>query len=82
MKAFQIQGPAKIQLAEVPAPQPKPDELLLRVRMVGLCGTDLSTYRGNNPLVSYPRILGHEIAATVESRPPEEKAERLKWERT
>lgn len=68
MKAFQIQGPAKVQLAEVPAPQPKPDELLLRVRMVGLCGTDLSTYRGNNPLVSYPRILGHEIAATVESR--------------
>jgi threonine dehydrogenase-like Zn-dependent dehydrogenase len=68
MKAFQIQSPGKVQLVDVPAPLPEPDEVLLRVRMVGLCGTDLSTFRGNNPLVSYPRILGHEIAATVETR--------------
>jgi threonine dehydrogenase-like Zn-dependent dehydrogenase len=34
--------------------------------MVGMCGSDLNTFRGKNPLVSYPRILGHEIAATVE----------------
>jgi threonine dehydrogenase-like Zn-dependent dehydrogenase len=33
--------------------------------MVGLCGSDLNSYRGNNPMVSYPRILGHEIAGTV-----------------
>ncbi len=33
--------------------------------MVGLCGTDLNTFRGSNPLVTYPRVLGHEIAATV-----------------
>jgi threonine dehydrogenase-like Zn-dependent dehydrogenase len=32
-----------------------------------MCGSDLNTFRGKNPLVSYPRILGHEIAATVES---------------
>jgi threonine dehydrogenase-like Zn-dependent dehydrogenase len=33
--------------------------------MVGLCGTDLNSYRGKNPLVTYPRIMGHEISATV-----------------
>jgi L-galactonate 5-dehydrogenase len=33
--------------------------------MVGFCGTDLSTFRGKNPLVSYPRIPGHEISATI-----------------
>ncbi|MES1261943.1 MAG: zinc-binding alcohol dehydrogenase family protein, partial [Acidobacteriota bacterium] len=43
-----------------------PDEVLLRTRVVGMCGTDLSTFRGKNPLVSYPRIPGHEIAATIE----------------
>lgn len=41
------------------------DEALLRVRRVGLCGTDLSSYRGKNPLISFPRILGHEVAATI-----------------
>ncbi len=47
-------------------PAPGPAEVLLRVRRVGFCGSDLSTYRGANPLVSYPRIPGHEIAATIE----------------
>lgn len=46
-------------------PSPAPDEVLLKTRLIGLCGTDLSTFRGKNPLVSYPRIPGHEIAATV-----------------
>jgi threonine dehydrogenase-like Zn-dependent dehydrogenase len=33
--------------------------------MIGLCGSDLNSYRGRNPLVRYPRIPGHEIAATI-----------------
>lgn len=69
MKALQVEAPGKIQVVDVPPPRPKSDEVLLRVRMVGMCGTDLSTFRGKNPLVSYPRILGHEIAATVEAAP-------------
>src|SRR3954447_19180122 len=69
MKALQVQAPGRVQLVDVLSPRPKPNEVLLRVRIVGMCGTDLSTFRGNNPLVSYPRILGHEIAATVEAAP-------------
>jgi threonine dehydrogenase-like Zn-dependent dehydrogenase len=69
MKALQVQGPGEVNLIDVPAPVPCPGEALLRVRMVGMCGSDLNTFRGKNPLVSYPRILGHEIAATVELVP-------------
>ncbi len=37
--------------------------------MVGFCGSDLNSFRGLNPLVSYPRILGHEVSATVLENP-------------
>lgn len=65
MQALYITEPGATQLREVPPPQPAPGEVLLRPRLIGLCGTDLSTFRGKNPLVSYPRIPGHEIAATI-----------------
>ncbi len=69
MRALQVQGPGAVELVDVPAPRPDPGDVLLRVRMVGMCGSDLNTFRGKNPLVTYPRVLGHEIAATVESAP-------------
>ena len=70
MKAFYITEPGKSEIDELRQPAPSAGELLLRTRLIGLCGTDLSTFRGKNPLVSYPRIPGHEIAATiVESGP-------------
>jgi threonine dehydrogenase-like Zn-dependent dehydrogenase len=42
------------------------EDVLLRVLVIGLCGTDLNTYRGLNPLVSYPCVPGHEIGAVIE----------------
>jgi threonine dehydrogenase-like Zn-dependent dehydrogenase len=57
--------PGEVRITEIPEPGPAPENLLLQVDMVGLCGTDLNSFRGNNPLISYPRVLGHEIAATV-----------------
>jgi threonine dehydrogenase-like Zn-dependent dehydrogenase len=65
MKAFYITEPGKTRVGDLNPPKPAPDEILLRTRLIGLCGTDLSTFRGKNPLVSYPRIPGHEIAATI-----------------
>jgi 2-desacetyl-2-hydroxyethyl bacteriochlorophyllide A dehydrogenase len=66
MKALVLEGPGKAVLKRIEAPRNVgADEILLQVRMVGLCGSDLNSYRGRNPMVSYPRILGHEIAATV-----------------
>src|SRR5450432_2784258 len=66
MKAFYITEPGKTALQELqPQPRAGGGEVLLRTRLIGLCGTDLSTFRGKNPMVTYPRIPGHEIAATI-----------------
>lgn len=66
MKAVVLEGPGRAALADVPKPAAtQGDSVLLRVRKIGLCGSDLNSYRGRNPLVTFPRIPGHEIAATV-----------------
>lgn len=76
MRALVLEAPGKARIAEVPHPgRPGAGEALLRVRMVGMCGSDLSTFAGRNPLVSYPRTPGHEIAATIEEVGAEVPAE-------
>jgi len=65
MRAVSLQRPGYAKLVDLREPAQRPGELLLRVEMVGLCGTDLNSFRGRNPLVSFPRVIGHEIAATV-----------------
>lgn len=66
MQALVIDKPGHFHFEERPEPGLRAGEALLRVRAVGLCGTDLSTFQGRNPLVTYPRVPGHEIAATIE----------------
>lgn len=46
-------------------PNREKGEALLKVTRVGICGTDLHAYQGNQPFFSYPRILGHELAAEI-----------------
>lgn len=66
MKAVVLNAPGQASIAEVAEPVPAhEDDILLEVRKIGLCGSDLNSYRGRNPLVTYPRIPGHEIAAVV-----------------
>jgi 2-desacetyl-2-hydroxyethyl bacteriochlorophyllide A dehydrogenase len=66
MNAVVFEGPGSAHIAAVPEPQRvREDEVLLRVRKIGLCGSDLNSYRGRNPLVTFPRIPGHEIAANI-----------------
>jgi 2-desacetyl-2-hydroxyethyl bacteriochlorophyllide A dehydrogenase len=65
MKAVLIHRPGEISVVEIPKPEPAADEVLLKIGRVGYCGSDLSTFRGVNPLVTYPRIPGHELAGTI-----------------
>ncbi len=65
MKALVLHKPGQASIVTVPEPVVAKGEVLLKVRMVGFCGSDLNSFRGLNPLVSYPRILGHEVSATV-----------------
>ncbi len=71
MRAFYIDAPGQTRIGATEVPAPGRGELLLRVRLAGFCGSDLSTFRGKNPLVAYPRIPGHELAATSEAAGPE-----------
>jgi L-galactonate 5-dehydrogenase len=75
MKALLIEEPGRMALVDIPEPRPRPDEVLLRIRRGGFCGSDLSTFRGLNPLVSYPRIPGHELAGTIITSGPEVPSE-------
>ena len=71
MKAFLIRAPGETGMCEIGKPAPKAGEVLLRVWKVGFCGTDLASFRGKAPTVTYPRIPGHEIAATIEKAGPD-----------
>ena len=65
MKAFRITATGQTEIVDIPRPVPGAGEVLLKVNTVGYCGSDLNTYRGKNPMVSLPRIPGHEVAATI-----------------
>jgi len=65
MKALVLREAGIVAVESVPDIAPAVGEVLLKVQRIGLCGSDLNSYRGKNPMVSYPRILGHEVAATV-----------------
>jgi threonine dehydrogenase-like Zn-dependent dehydrogenase len=65
MKAVSLTAPGEASVIEIDEVGKHGGDLLLQVEMVGLCGTDLNSFRGLNPLVNYPRVIGHEISATV-----------------
>jgi threonine dehydrogenase-like Zn-dependent dehydrogenase len=68
MKTLEISQSRSIQLVQREKPEPKAGELLLKLKYVGFCGSDLSTFLGRNPLVQYPRVPGHEISAVIETK--------------
>ena len=65
MKALVLQKPGQASIKTVPEPVASRGDCLLKVRMVGFCGSDLNSFRGLNPLVSFPRVPGHEVSATI-----------------
>lgn len=73
MKAVYMEKPWNIEISDVQIPKPKEGEALLRVKSAGICGSDIGAFRGTNGLVSYPRIIGHEIAGEVISIPENNK---------
>lgn len=66
MKALFLVEPGKTEVREIQAQAPGPEEVLLRIGMVGFCGGDLNGFRGLFELQEYPNILGHEVGATIE----------------
>ena len=56
-----------MKVIDLAAPQAGDDEVLLKLEYVGFCGSDLSTFRGGNPMVRMPVVPGHEVGATIVS---------------
>ena len=69
MKAVRIIEPENVVLADVQKPVPKSNEALIKIITAGICGSDIGAFRGPNNLVSYPRIIGHELAGIIDSIP-------------
>ncbi|MFP3415752.1 alcohol dehydrogenase catalytic domain-containing protein, partial [Bacillus sp. SIMBA_074] len=72
MKSIVCEQPFEFKMIETKKPVPNSGEALVRVRRIGLCGTDIHAYGGNQPFFSYPRILGHELSGYIESIPENE----------
>ena len=73
MKAIKLAEPWKVSCVDIEKPVPKPGEALIKVVAAGICGSDIGAFRGTNGLVSYPRVIGHELAGIVESIPENNK---------
>jgi len=65
--------PGTLTLQERPIPVRAANEVLIRVRRVGVCGTDLHIFAGNQPYLEYPRVMGHEFSGEVCEAPPESR---------
>ena len=66
MQALMLEQPKAFRFIETPEPAaPQAGEAIVRVRAVGICGTDYGGYLGKMPFFSYPRIPGHELGVEV-----------------
>lgn len=65
MKAIVIEAPGKVIMKDVPFPERKKGEALLKLLYGGICGSDLGSYRGTFAYFDYPRIPGHEFSAEI-----------------
>ena len=65
MKTLCCVKPGSFDYADESMPQAKPGHSILQVKRIGICGTDLHAYEGTQPYFEYPRILGHELSATI-----------------
>ena len=65
MRQLVLEAPYKLTWREAPLPKPKTAEALVKVHWVGVCGSDVHAYRGHQPFLSYPRVLGHELGLEV-----------------
>ncbi|KQT69861.1 MULTISPECIES: zinc-binding alcohol dehydrogenase family protein [unclassified Aureimonas] len=66
MRALICDEPGKLSLIERDVPRPAAGEVLVRIRRVGICGTDFHIFQGKHPFLEYPRVMGHELSGTVE----------------
>lgn len=66
MKALRLNKPGEFDFVKIEKPsQLEPNEALLKIHRIGICGTDYHAFAGKQPFFSYPRVLGHELGAEI-----------------
>lgn len=68
MDAFAITDKYKVEKVNISEPELGPGDILIEVKYIGLCGSDINAYRGLMPFVSFPRIPGHEISGIIRAK--------------
>lgn len=67
MKVALLLRPYQLELIDRPVPRLGPEEVLIRLRAAGICGSDIQGLAGEHPMMTLPRVLGHELAGQVEA---------------
>src|SRR5216683_1318194 len=65
MRQIVLRGPGEFMAREASVPVLSPGEAIVRIRKVGVCGSDFHAFAGRHPAYTYPRVLGHELAGEV-----------------
>lgn len=79
MDALVLTAPNCFSVVDRPMPLPKPGEALLRIHRAGICATDITTIKGQNPTSVFPITPGHELIATIEQAPQNSKFSAGDW---
>ena len=58
-------APGQIVFRQIPVPQTQPGQILVRIQMIGICGSDIHVYHGKHPFTSYPITQGHEVSGEI-----------------
>lgn len=66
MKSVVCIEPGVLEATQSNIPTPKAGEVLVKIKAIGICGTDIHAFGGNQPFFQYPRVLGHELSGVIE----------------
>ena len=67
MKTLVYAAPEKVEVRDMPVPEPKEGQVRIRVSYCGICGSDIGIFAGKHPRAKAPLVLGHEFIGTIES---------------
>lgn len=68
MKAIQIVKPNELKVIDMDMPKiEQPDQVLVKMKAAGICGSDVDIYHGTNAAATYPRVIGHEMVGVIEA---------------
>ncbi|MFO0469270.1 MAG: zinc-binding alcohol dehydrogenase family protein, partial [Bacteroidota bacterium] len=65
MKQITLMKPYEFEERDIEIPLLKKGELLVQIKNIGICGTDIHAFHGNQPYFTYPRVLGHELSGII-----------------